>query len=158
MLVDTLYDRELILKSDAQTQEEVFKEIGAFLLKKDLVNEQFTDAIIEREKNYPTGLDLAPVAEQLPNVAIPHTETEYCKSKAVVFVKLNNQITFHNMINPDEALRVKYLFFIINNEKTNQTDVLSNIMAFITNKENMRTLERLDTAESIYNFLIGRDE
>lgn len=158
MLVDTLYDRELILKSDAQTQEEVFKEIGAFLLKKDLVNEQFTDAIIEREKNYPTGLDLAPVAEQLPNVAIPHTETEYCKSKAIVFVKLNNQITFHNMITPDETLRVKYLFFIINNEKTNQTDVLSNIMAFITNKENMRTLEQLDTAESIYKFLIGRDE
>lgn len=151
--VQALYKKDLILQSEAQTQEEVFKEVGEFLLSKDLVTDEFVDAIIERESNYPTGLDLAPVAENLPNVAIPHTETEYCKTKAVVFVKLNSELTFHNMISPDDELKVSYLFCIINDEKTNQTNVLSGLMAFMTNEENMRTLETLETPESIYEFL-----
>src|SRR5690625_7594396 len=123
--VQSLYNKDLILKSDAKTQEEVFKEVGSFLLDKELVNDEFIDAIIEREHNYPTGLDLAPVAEGLPNVAIPHTETEYCKTKAVVFVKIAHDVAFHNMIAPDQELKVNYLFFIINDEKTNQTNVRS---------------------------------
>jgi len=153
--VQSLYNKDLILKSDARTQEEVFKEVGSFLLDKQLVNDEFIDAIIDREHNYPTGLDLAPVAEGLPNVAIPHTETEYCKTKAVVFVKLTHEVVFYNMIAPDQELKVSYLFFIINDEKTNQTNVLSNLMAFMTNEENMRTLEQKETPEEIYEFLIN---
>lgn len=151
--VQSLYKRDLILKSDAQTQEEVFKEVGEYLLSKDLVTNEFVEAIIERESNHPTGLDLAPVADNLLNVAIPHTEAEYCKTKAVVFVELNKELVFQNMISPDDELKVSYLFFIINDEKTNQTNVLSGLMTFMTNPENMRALAKLETVESIYEFL-----
>lgn len=153
--IQSLYKEDLILTSDAQSRDDVFEEIGTYLLDKGLVTDDFIEAIKERESNYPTGLDLAPVAEGLPNVAIPHTETEYCQAKAVVVVKLTNELIFHNMIAPDEELNVKYLFFIINNEKTNQTNVLSSLMAFMTNEENMRTLEELETTQAIYEFLIN---
>jgi len=153
--VQSLYSKDLILKSDAKTQVEVFNEVGSFLLDKGLVNDEFIDAIIDREHNYPTGLDLSPVAEGLPNVAIPHTETEFCKTKAVVFVKLTHEVLFYNMIAPEQELKVNYLFFIINNEKTNQTNVLSNLMAFMTNAKNMETLEQKETPEEIYEFLIN---
>ncbi|NBJ70589.1 MULTISPECIES: PTS sugar transporter subunit IIA [Clostridia] len=154
--VCSLYKKDLIFKSDAQTQDEVFNEIGTKLLQKGLVNDRFIAAIKNREKEYPTGLDLSPVAKGLSNVAIPHTEAEYCKTKAIAFVKLNDGITFRNMIVPDLDLKVKYLFFIINNEKTNQTNVLSDLMSFITNENNMRYLKKLDNTESIYNFLTNK--
>ncbi|MGH2066973.1 PTS sugar transporter subunit IIA, partial [Aerococcus sp. L_4] len=45
--------------SHATTSEEVLKEIGLKLLKKGLVKEKFIENILEREQNYPTGLDLS---------------------------------------------------------------------------------------------------
>lgn len=156
--IQALYDKDLVLRSDARTQTDVFKEVGNYLLSKDLVTADFVDALIEREANHPTGLDLAPVGDQLPNVAIPHTETEYCKTKAIVFVKLTHPIMFHNMIAPDQELDVTYLFFIINHDNSNQTNVLSGLMGFMTNEENMRTLEKLETPASIYEFLTNNKE
>ncbi|WP_255307031.1 PTS sugar transporter subunit IIA [Paraliobacillus sp. PM-2] len=154
--MEKLYQKDLIFSSNATTQQEVFTEISSMLLEKGIVKESFKDAIIERESNYPTGLDLSPVAEGLPNVAIPHTDTEHCDAKAVVFIKLTNPIPFNNMIAPDNELNVNYLFMIINNEKTNQTNVLSELMAFMTDVDNIKTLETLETNEDIYNFLTNK--
>ena len=151
--IKSLFDRELIIIEDAQNQKEIFRYIGNLLHDKGIVNEDFIDAIIEREKNYPTGLDLKPVADDIPNVAIPHTETEYCNSKHIVFVKLNNPISFKNMIAPDQELEVKYLFFIINDGKDSQTNILSELMGFLTVADNVHTLESLESKEEIYQFL-----
>ncbi|WP_182200225.1 PTS sugar transporter subunit IIA [Paraliobacillus salinarum] len=155
-VMENLYQKDLILSSNATTQEEVFSEISQILLEKGIVKDSFKDAIVERELNYPTGLDLSPVAEGLPNVAIPHTETEHCDAKVVVFVKLTNPIVFHSMIAPDNELNVNYLFMIINNEKTNQTNVLSELMAFMTDVDNVKTLEALETNKEIYDFLTNK--
>ncbi|MGA8944011.1 MAG: PTS sugar transporter subunit IIA [Thermoactinomyces sp.] len=151
--VKNLFSKELIFTTDLQTQEEVFKYIGDILLQKGLVRKGFTESILDRERNYPTGLDLSPVADDMPNAAIPHTETEYCNDKAVVFVKLDRGIPFRNMIEPEQELKVKYLFFIINHEKNNQSNILSELIGFMTNREHMKKLESLTEKNEIYNFL-----
>lgn len=154
--VCSLFKKDLIFNSNAQTQDEVFDEIGRKLLQKGLVNDRFIAAIKKREKEYPTGLDLSPVAKGLSNVAIPHTEAKYCKTKAIAFAKLNNQITFRNMIAPEVDLKVKYLFFILNNENATQSNVLSDLMSFITDADNMRHLDKLDQPEAIYSLLTNK--
>lgn len=151
--IKDLYAKDLILKSQARTKAAVLEEVGNYLQEKNLVKDTFVSAIIEREQEFPTGIDLAPVGENLPNVAIPHTDTEHCKTKAIVFVKLEEAISFNNMIKPDEQLEVNYLFLIVNDQKTNQTNVLSELMGFMTNEENMHQLEELDSEEEIYEFL-----
>lgn len=149
-----LYRADLVLKSEARTQSEVFQDIGAYLLKKNIVTEGFTQAICERERKYPTGLDLSVLADSLPNVAIPHTDAKYCKTKVIVFVKLKQVISFNHMIKPDEPLAVRYLFFIINNSNEKQSTTLSELMEFIMNSENLKKLEKLDTEKDIYEYLI----
>lgn len=153
--IKELYKKDLILESDAKTKEEVLQEVGDYLYGEGLVKESFSEAIIEREGDYPTGIDLAPIAEGLPNVAIPHTDTEHCDSKAIVFVKLKKAVTFNNMIKPEEELPVSYLFMIVNDQKTNQTNVLSELMGFMTNEDNMHELDALDSKEEIYEFLVN---
>lgn len=150
----SLFSEDLVFIENAKTQHEIFTTIGERLLEKGIVNDGFINAIISREENYPTGLDLSPVSDEISSVAIPHTEVEYCNSKHVVVVKLNENILFHNMISPDQEIFVKYLFFIINNDAKNQTNVLSGLMSFITDVESMKVLETLTTEKEIYNYLI----
>lgn len=148
-----LFKRELIFTSDANTKDEIFEEVGQYLIEKEYVKNNFIDGVKEREKNYPTGLDLSPIGENVNNVAIPHTEVEYCLSKAIGFVKLESEIEFYNMIKPEEALDAKYLFFIINNEKNGQTEVLSDLMDFLTKEENIKKLDEINNEDTLFKFL-----
>lgn len=153
---DVLYKEDLVLKSDARTQKELFKEVGSYLFEKKLVTEGFTQAICERESKHPTGIDLSVVADSLPNVAIPHTEAKYCKTRVIVFVKLKHEICFKYMIKPDESLAVRYLFFILNHEKEKQNTILSDLMEFITKPEHLNHLEKLDTEKEMYEYLSSK--
>lgn len=154
--MNQLFDRQLIFFGNASTQKELFQDVGEKLLQNGLVKPKYIEAIMERERNFPTGLDLSVVGEDVPNVAIPHTEVEYCNAEQVVVVKLTEGITFHNMIAPDKELKVKYAFFILNNQKKGQTDILSNLMGFFTQDQNVKVLDTLNSSEEIYQFLINQ--
>lgn len=152
-----LFRQDLIYIEDAKDSSEIFTKVGQKLIEKDLVKDTFIDGIIKRESEYPTGMDLSMIEGQKFNVAIPHTEREYCKSECVVFVKLKQEIEFKNMISPENSLKVKYLFMIINDKSDAQVNILSNIMDFITQKENLNKLDELQDEGKIYKFISGKE-
>jgi galactose PTS system EIIA component len=151
-----LFDKDLIFVEEAGTKEELFRKVGRKLLDRNLVKEGFIDAIIDREAHYPTGLDLSVVGENVPNVAIPHTEAQYCRSTKIVIVKLKNELPFCNMIAPKCQLSVRFLFMILNHRKESQTNLLSDLMSFLT--QNIKALDRLETADEIYRFVVSGEK
>ncbi len=152
-----LVKKELIFIEDGKTSTEIFNSVGKKLLKLGLVTENFVDEIIKRETDYPTGIDMTVVDQKLPNIAIPHTETEYCKCKNVVIVKLKSSVEFKNMISPEENLKVNMLFVILNNDKENQTGILANIMDFVTKQENLDRLVKCNSENDIYQCLASNN-
>ncbi|WP_026882575.1 PTS sugar transporter subunit IIA [Clostridium akagii] len=152
-----LIKKELIFIEQGKTSTEVFNSVGKKLLKLGLVTENFVDEIIKREREYPTGIDMTVVDEKLPSIAIPHTETEYCKCKNVVIVKLKNGVEFKNMISPEENLIVNMLFIILNNDKENQTGILADIMDYVTIKENLENLVKCNGEDDIYHRLANKN-
>lgn len=145
--------RDNVYISDASSKEDLFKELYDKLKADDLVNDKFLQMVEEREKNYPTGMDMSLVSENLPNIAIPHTEAEACKVTRVIPVKLNNKISFNNMIDPEKELDVSFIFMILNSEGGMQTDVLAKIMDFVTKTEDIENLFGLDSEDKIYEFI-----
>lgn len=154
-VISELLNKELIFFENAESKEEILRKIGRKLLENGLVKEGFIESIVEREEKYPTGIDLSVVGENLPNVAIPHSEPEYSNCKKLVVVKLEKDIKFKNMIDPSKELKVKYLFFILNNEKSAQTNILSHLMSFFTQENKMKGLENLKTKDEVYQYLIS---
>lgn len=154
-VISELLNKELIFFENAESREEILRKIGRKLLENGLVKEGFIESIVEREEKYPTGIDLSVVGENLPNVAIPHSEPEYSNCKKLVVVKLEKDIKFKNLIDPSKELKVKYLFFILNNEKSTQTNILSHLMSFFTQENKMKGLENLKTKDEVYQYLIS---
>lgn len=93
-----LFLRDAVYVIDAQSQEEVFDQLGERLMAAGLVREGYLSHVKRREATYPTGLSMAPVDPRFPNIAVPHTETEYSTCTCLVPVKLVNPITWHDMI------------------------------------------------------------
>jgi len=146
-----LFEHELIFKEDFTNLDQAFEVMADKLFKRGLTKEHYLKSIKEREKNYPTGIDLSVVEKDFPNVAIPHTESEYCNATKVILVKLQNEITVMNMMDSDSELKVKYLFMILNKAGGEQANILASIMDFVTNKNNINSLEKAETIEELYN-------
>lgn len=150
-----LFDKSLIFVSDKNSKEEVFKQIHQQLLLKGDVNESFYTSLIERENSYPTGLDLSPVDKRLNNIAIPHTEPEFVNTQKIVPIKLNKNIKFNNMIDPNSTLDVSFIFLLLNNKPDSQSNLLALIMDFInrTPINELCTFFNMTDQEEIYQFL-----
>ena len=116
---------------------------------------EYINNLIEREKNYPTALSLSPIDTSLPNIAIPHTESEYVTETRIVPVKLKYPIVFHNMILPDEEVTVSFLFMILNHNESEQAGLLAGIMDFINRQSisDLKVFFNLEDSHKIFDYL-----
>ena len=118
-----------------------------------IVTPTYRSALIEREKSFPTGLDMEFLGKDLPNIAIPHTDIVHNLTENVVVVRLDQPVTFHNMIAPDKEVQVSLLFFIINNSSSSQTNILAQLMDFFTSNGNLEALSKLDSEDKLYQYI-----
>ena len=119
-----LFAPNAVFVSDQPKQDLVLKEVYDNLLEQGYVKGNFLSHIVEREHNFPTGLDTSTLGKNIPNIAIPHTEGEFVNTRLIVPVSLTTPVVFHNMINPEQPLEVKFLFMLLDNDPDGQAELL----------------------------------
>ena len=153
MGLDHFFSKDLVFCLEADNQEQLFDQVATLLEDKKVVTDTYRSALIEREKMFPTGLDMEFLGKDLPNVAIPHTDTIHNLTENVVVVRLAKPITFHNMIAPDKEVEVSLLFFIINNSSSSQTNILAQLMDFFTGNGHLEALSKITEPEALFQYI-----
>ena len=153
MGLDHFFDKDLVFCLEADNQEQLFDQVATLLEDKKVVTDTYRSALIEREKMFPTGLDMKFLGKDLPNVAIPHTDTIHNLTENVVVVRLAKPVTFHNMIAPDKEVEVSLLFFIINNSSSSQTNILAQLMDFFTGNGHLEALSKITEPEALFQYI-----
>lgn len=153
MGLDHFFSKDLVFCLEADNQEQLFDQVATLLEEKKVVTDTYRSALIEREKMFPTGLDMEFLGKDLPNVAIPHTDTIHNLTENVVVVRLAKPVTFHNMIAPDKEVEVSLLFFIINNSSSSQTNILAKLMDFFTGNGHLEALSKITEPEALFQYI-----
>ena len=153
MGLDHFFSKDLVFCLEADNQEQLFDQVATLLEEKKVVTDTYRSALIEREKMFPTGLDMEFLGKDLPNVAIPHTDTIHNLTENVVVVRLAKPVTFHNMIAPDKEVEVSLLFFIINNSNSSQTNILAQLMDFFTGNGHLEALSKITEPEALFKYI-----
>ena len=153
MGLDHFFRKDLVFCLEADNQEQLFDQVATLLEEKKVVTDTYRSALIEREKMFPTGLDMEFLGKDLPNVAIPHTDTIHNLTENVVVVRLAKPVTFHNMIAPDKEVEVSLLFFIINNSSSSQTNILAQLMDFFTGNGHLEALSKITEPEALFQYI-----
>ena len=153
MGLDHFFRKDLVFCLEADSQEQLFDQVATLLEEKKVVTDTYRSALIEREKMFPTGLDMEFLGKDLPNVAIPHTDTIHNLTENVVVVRLAKPVTFHNMIAPDKEVEVSLLFFIINNSSSSQTNILAQLMDFFTGNGHLEALSKITEPEALFKYI-----
>ena len=153
MGLDHFFSKDLVFCLEADNQEQLFDQVATLLEEKKVVTDTYRSALIEREKMFPTGLDMEFLGKDLPNVAIPHTDMIHNLTENVVVVRLAKPVTFHNMIAPDKEVEVSLLFFIINNSSSSQTNILAQLMDFFTGNGHLEALSKITEPEALFQYI-----
>lgn len=115
------------------------------------VVEDFPNQVIERERNFPTGLPTEPFG-----VAIPHTNAEFVMNNKVTIVTLKNPIQMEVMGGMEEdKIDVSIVFLLALGQSNKQLNVLQKLMG-ILNQEEFLTRIKNGSKEEIYK--IAKEE
>jgi len=89
------------------SKEDVLKKLADQFLAKGLVKDTFYQAVIDREKVYPTGLNINGIG-----VAIPHTDGIHIITPQIGFMSLKEPVTFKDMADDQNEVEVKTIFML----------------------------------------------
>lgn len=129
ILENVYFTENLIeLEINASDSEAALRRLAKNLRQEDLVTDTFSDAIIQREKVFPTGLALESVG-----VAIPHTDVEHVKKQAMAIGILKNPVKFIMMGTEDVEVEVSVLFMLAIEEPHAQLEFLQALMELFQN-------------------------
>lgn len=117
------------------------------LLKQGYVNEGFLESVMEREKNFPTGLPTA------IGVALPHTEAKYVANEGISILTLKKPVFFSGMGNPKEKVSVEIIFLLAINNPEKQLRSLQTIITIIQNEKVLQKIKSEKDPKIIYNLI-----
>lgn len=123
----------ILLHQNFENAQGAISTLSILAKKQGLVDETYLPAILEREENFPTGLEL-PV-----NIAIPHIDTGV-KRSFVSIATLDKPVTFLNMDLSGDTLETKIIFvFGILNPK-DQLEILKRFARSFAQKDKIQAL------------------
>ncbi len=150
MLKDYVKEELVFLNLTVSDRAELFKMISTLFLEKGYVNEGFYDFIVEREENYPTGLDL-----ETHTVAIPHGNPEFIKQSFISVVTLTQPIKMKKMENADEEIEVDLFFVLGLNDGTQHLQILKQVVGLIQQEEFVQAIKEAKTTEEVMEKING---
>lgn len=116
------------------TKEEALKVLSNALEDKGHVKESFYNAVISREKQYPTGLQTSTYG-----VAIPHTDAIHVNEPQIAFMSLATPVTFESMDGSGDV-SVSIIIMLAMGSGNDQLTLLQRIVSLFQSQEKMEAL------------------
>ncbi|MBA4547402.1 PTS sugar transporter subunit IIA [Thermoactinomyces intermedius] len=134
----------ILLDIEGETKEEVLKIMADQLVRKGLVKKSFVHAVIQRENQFATGLPTAGAS-----VAIPHTDKEHVKGKAMSIAVLKKPVDFGVMGEDHHTVPVKIVFMLVMDEADSQLILLQKLTKIFGKKEILEEIVRAEDKNTI---------
>lgn len=126
-----IIDLDLIeMDCEVESKEEILQKLSDLLIKKGKVKESFKEAVLDREKTFPTGLKT-----RFISFALPHTDPEHVNETGVAVGVLKDRVKFSSMDNADNKIDVSVVVALAVKDKSKQVLVLQNLIEMMQDKD-----------------------
>lgn len=133
---------------DASSAIDALEKIATCGYENLLVEKSWLAAVIEREKEFPTGLPTA-----IP-VAIPHTDSIHVKASGVGFFRLKHAVAFGEMGSTEGKVDVSIVIPLLITDPKDQVDLLMTVLNAVQDVDFMKMLIGIDDptrVEALFN-------
>ncbi len=142
--------KELIATDvEAKNSEEVIRKVGKLFYDNGFVKDSYIDAVIKREKVYPTGLQLDGIA-----VAMPHTDPPHVNRSGVCVAKLKNPVTFQHMGAEDVSVQAELIFMMAIQNPDEHMETLQKVLNVFQNVEIAQKFKNAKNNDELYEIAL----
>lgn len=146
MNLKKLFQEELILFETSEDIEELFEKVGKYLSDKNLVTDDYIQAVKQREEEFPTGL-----LTQYLEIALPHTDSKHIYQPFVAVVRTEQPIHVKQMGDNQSMYTRDFLFLGIKEaEGYSQVELLSKLMELFSDEKFVSDYKESATQAQIY--------
>lgn len=143
--MDFIKENLVIANLQASNSQDVISTLADKLHETGYVNADYKQAVLDREKIYPTGLPSGQI-----NVAIPHTDVKYVKSPAIIFATLKSPVEFKNMADKKQNVSVRFVAMLAMKEPHSQVQLLQKLMQLFQKQDLLAKLVSLTDSSELY--------
>lgn len=135
----------LVPRISVKTAEDVLSLAADLMLSQGVVKPSFKRALVDRERSFPTGLEI----HGGQGVAIPHCDPEHVIKSAIGVITTEAPVSFRRMDDPAQAVDVRLIFVLALAEGKLQVDLLRETICLIQHGELRSNLIESATSEDM---------
>ena len=141
-----------LVKTDleAVNQKEAITSLVTLLRKEGCVQDDYAGLVLEREQQYPTGLQTKGAA-----IAMPHAFDERIKDSHVAIGILKDAVSFHNMEDMEESLNVHIIFLLAVGQAHEQLEMLKILMGLFQEETMLQKMLATHSSQASCDMLNG---
>jgi PTS system galactitol-specific IIA component len=143
-LSDLLEEKLIYFDVEADNRENLLVELAGKLYEKGYVKNTYANAILEREKQYPTGLPT-----KIVKIAVPHTDIEHVNKPCVLIAGLKKPVDFKDMGNGKDDIAVELVFMLSVNKPKEHLIVLQQIIGLFSDEETLMKIKNARCPKSM---------
>lgn len=148
MIWEKMNPAMILTDLEAASADEVLEKVGDAVIRAGYAKESYVQALKDREKDYPTGLDVDGIG-----VAIPHTSVEHVLKSGVAIATLKEPVTFVQMGTDDETTEVEVVFMLAVTDPSGHIDELQQILAILQDTAVLQKLMNAENAQQIIELI-----
>ncbi|UFJ42345.1 PTS sugar transporter subunit IIA [Brevibacillus humidisoli] len=148
-LLDIVKPDYLCIFHEPCEREEIINRLGMLLTNCGVVEQAYIDAVLAREAEFPTGLELGEI-----HVAIPHADSAAVKSPAIALGVAKRGVPFRSMAEPEKEIAVHLVILLATQRSEMQLQALEKTMDFVQDPKRLKSLlEAADEGELYTRFV-----
>lgn len=153
MIWETLDSSLISIGLAADDDKDIMKKMGSLFIKGGYAKDTYIDALIAREEEFPTGIDVDGIG-----VAIPHTSVEHVNKVGIAIAILDKPVPFVQMGTDDEMTDVRIVFMLAVVNPKAHIDLLQRLIGIIQDKAVLNSLIEAVGADDIVNIIKEKEE
>ncbi len=153
MIWELLKETLIFTGMEAESSNDVMKKLGGAVIHEGYARDDYVDALIAREEEYPTGLLMDGYG-----VAIPHTDASHVTKSAIAIAVLKNPVRFIQMATDDDPVDVQLVFMLVVDDPKKHMDELQKILMILQDKEVLTKVYESETADKIISIIKEKEK
>ena len=141
-------EENMLVNADAASSGDIVRQLGSLLHTNGFVQDTFVQAVIDREKAYPTGLQTS-----ILGFAIPHTDTEHVIRPGIAVATLSQPVEFQAMGDPATGVSVKIVMMLAISDPKAVVHVLRKVISILEDEAALQALTSASTRQEVRNII-----
>lgn len=153
MIWEEMKESLIFLNLEDAYSGEVLKTVGTALIREGYAKSTYVNGLIEREKKFPTGLNIGGIG-----IAIPHTEACYVEKDGMALAVLKTPVKFFQMGTDDENIDVRLVFMLAIKDPDKHLKRLQRILDLIQDSSVLEQLLDAKDEKTIIRIIRKKEE